>query len=581
MAPVRKTDDRLRRRPGPRHGWLAATAAVLLAPATWAADVRVADFGARPDDGKDDTAAIRSAIEACRDKKGPRLVFAKGRYDLATPGKARARTYLPLKALTDLTIDGGGAELVGHDLAAMFHFDKCRNVTIRNLTIDWSPLPFTGGQVIATGAKHFDLKVSPPHRAAADLGAEGVLGYDPKARRLARRGIDLYQMGFAKRTELVRPGVMRVFVRARPPAAGSHVVVRHRIYGYNAFTFINCAKVRLDGVNVYAAPGMGLYAHSSRDFTLARFNVMIRPGSGRWMSATADATHFNTCRGTITIEDCIFEGMGDDATNVHSMFLVVAERVDDRTLTLAVGRNPRHTPPEPARGDRLELGGGPNPLVPYATVTVGSARVEGKALLVKLAAPLPKRTAKGDVVGNASACARTRIRRCIVRNNRARGMLIQTRDAVIENCRFEYCSGAALHIACDANYWWEAIGTRDVLVRKNVFVGCNFGIGRRGGTIDVFAEVGRKIAPAGVHRRITIADNVIRDADGAAVHVNSADGVVVKGNTIERPTGVAIFVDHSRNVQIEGNRLVGGAGGLKIGPNCDRPTIRAAGNTGF
>ena len=107
------------------------------------------------------------------------------------------------------------------------------------------------------------------------------------------------------------------------------------------------------------------------------------------------------------------------------------------------------------------------------------------------------------------------------------------------------------------------------------------GIGRRGGTINVFAEVGRKIAPAGVHRRVTIADNVIRDADGSAIHVNSADGAAVTGNTIERPSGEAIFVDHSRNVRIEGNKLIGGAVGLKIGPNCDRATIRAAGNTGF
>jgi hypothetical protein len=475
---------------------------------------------------------------------------------------------------------------VGHEIAGFFSFDDCRDVTIRNLTIDMDPLPFSTGEVIEVGKGHFDLAVAAPHRARSGLQVEGVLGYDPKARRLARRGIDLYQMGFAKTTQLVRPGVMRIFVQGTPPGKGRMVVVRHQIYGYNAFTFAGCQNVKLENVTIHAAAGMGLYASDSRDFTLKRFNVTIRPKSGRWMSTTADATHFNTCRGTIILEDCIFEGMGDDATNLHSMYMSVTRRVDDRRLGLVTrSRRGKQMPRNlPRPGDRLEIGAGATPLTPYATLTVEAVKPDAaaKEIVVKFTGPLPERAAKGHVVANASACPTAHIRRCTVRNNRARGMLIQTRDAVVEDCKFEYCSGAALHVTCDTNYWWEAIGTRKILIRNNSFLGCGFGAARRGATIDVFAEVGSKAAPPGVHRSITIEGNTITGADGSAVHVGSADGVVLRNNTIVRPTGTAVVVDYSRNVTVTGNKLTGGrGGGLKVGGGCDAATIKSSNNKGF
>jgi parallel beta-helix repeat protein len=331
---------------------------------------------------------------------------------------------------------------------------------------------------------------------------------------------------------------------------------------------------------------MGVYGVDSTAFKLLRFRTMIRPGSGRWMSTTADATHFNTCRGTITLEDCLFEGMGDDATNLHLMYMEITRKPDRRTLRLTCKvRGNQWTPRSlPRPGDNLEIGGSPNPLTPYCVATVKSVETDNSAkeIIVTFTSDLPERTAAGDTVGNASACPRARIRNCVVRNNRARGMLIQTRDVLLENNRFEHCSGAALHIASDVNYWKEGIGVRDVLIRNNSFIGCNFGAGRRGAVVDIFAEVGSELAPPGVHRDITLVGNTFEDPDGSAIHVNSADGVTIKNNTITGSRDVAIAVDYSRNVHIAGNTLIDGdKGGLKIGKNCDRQTVTIQDNAGF
>lgn len=301
------------------------------------------------------------------------------------------------------------------------------------------------------------------------------------------------------------------------------------------------------------------------------------------MSATADATHFNNCRGTVTLEDCLFEGMGDDATNIHSMYMVVTERVDARTVRLARGRHPHRMQAIPRPGDRLEFGGGDNPLVPYVTAVVETAtpNPEAGVATIRFTEPLPVRTATEDVVGNASTCPVARILRCTVRRNRARGMLIQTRGVLLEDCVFEDVSGAALHICADANYWWEGLGVRDVTIRGNRFSRCHFGAARRAAVIDIFAEVGRNLAGPGVHRSILIENNIVEDSDGAAVHVGSAEGVVIRGNTFSHPVDAAILLRNCRNVEIADNKLTGDAAGVHIGNGCDPTTVRVGPNDGF
>lgn len=44
--------------------------------------VHVSRFGAKVNDGKSDTEAIRAALAVCANEKGVRLVFEKGTYDL-------------------------------------------------------------------------------------------------------------------------------------------------------------------------------------------------------------------------------------------------------------------------------------------------------------------------------------------------------------------------------------------------------------------------------------------------------------------------------------------------------------------
>jgi parallel beta-helix repeat protein len=188
--------------------------------------------------------------------------------------------------------------------------------------------------------------------------------------------------------------------------------------------------------------------------------------------------------------------------------------------------------------------------------------------------------------------ARARIRGNKVYGNRARGFVIKTRDAIVEDNEFISVDGAGIFVAVEGKFWREAIGTRDVIVRDNTFFNCNGGPSRSWGVIAVFALLegkGHRMGSAGVHRRLLVEGNRIAGTDNCGIYVSSTDGAVIRGNRIRkccrkpsRPGGRhAIYLLNCRNVTIEKNELTDpGAGmtkalGLGRGVDSDTLTMRA------
>jgi polygalacturonase len=554
-------------------------------------EINVKDFGAIPNDGKDDTPAIIKALQACNNNTNSKLIFDFGTYDIYGSQKDERGNFNPsvvIKNLSNLTIEGNGSEFVGHDYASMFHFSGCSNLSVANLTVDWDPLPYTQGKVIAVDSDYIDIEVIAPFVAKKGLHTEAIIGYDPEKRRMARRFTDHYQLGFEKTTEVVGPGVMRLFIGRKDrfagtmPAVGTFVIARHQVYGYQAFEFEKCKNVNLENVSIYSNPGMGVTGDECRDISIRHLKVMLRPGTGRWMSCTADATHFAGCRGTITMENCLFEGMGDDATNVRSgHYLLVSERLGDNKLRIKTGYRYGSDLTPPETGDKLELSSEDKPLLPYATLTVRSVERDtlNKSLIIGFSEKLPENTAKGDAVGNATSIPVLRIRNCTTIRNRSRGFIIKTRDVIIEDCLFQDITECSIALESDVNGWWESISSRDVIIRNNRFVDSKFEPGYLHGVIEFHTM--SQTAPAGVYRRITIADNIFLGSIGNILKIGSADDVDIRNNIMDHAEEEAILLYNSSNIRITCNKLTNCKTGLKIGDGCNSGTITTKNNFGF
>lgn len=448
------------------------------------------------------------------------------------------------------------------------------------------PLPHTSGEVVAVypESHSYDIKPRIPTDPPGARIVQGILAYNPDRRRLADNGWEVYQTQGerdADPSHRTPEGHLRIFQKreARLPEVGWHIVARHQVYGFNAMTFSNCAKVLVENVTVHAVPGMAVIGQHSRDLTIRRIRVV--PAGDGWMSATADAMHFNACRGSITVEDSEFAGMGDDAINIHAMYGLVTARRDARTLIVARARlhpyydKKRSIWEAPASDDQLEYGGGDEPLLARGQLTVAEAcqDKEQERTIISFQDDLPDELGEGTALWNLSTSPSARIRNCLVHGNRARGMLLQTRDVVLDGCTFEDVSGAGLQICTDANHWWESLGSRDVTVKDCIFRRCNYGVARRAAALDLFSDLdGGRQSAAGVHQRVKILDCDFEGNGGAAMHIGSADDVEIRGNRIAHDAP-SILIVNSRHVAVSGNRGLPSEG-VEIKGGCDRETIK-------
>jgi parallel beta-helix repeat protein len=554
-------------------------------------EIRAINFGAIPDDNQDDTKAIQSAIDACIKSGASRLKFEFGTYDISgtiSDGRGNFKPSVVISDAENLTIEGNGAEFTGHNYSSMFHFINCSNITLNNIYVDWYPLPYTQGKVIKVDTGYVDIKVMDPFIAVSGLHTQAILGYDPERQRMGRRFTDHYQLDFGKPTEVVAPGIMRLFIghldrfAGHLPDVGTEVIARHQVYGYQSFELIKCSDVNFENVNIYSNPGMGITGRDCRDVSLSHVKIMIRPGSGRWMSCTADATNFVGCRGTVTMENCLFEGMGDDATNVRSgEYLVVDEKLNNNVLVVKKGYRygGKVDPPEP--GDKIEISGKDKLLLPYATLTVRSVKenAEDKTTTMTFREDLPEQTVKGDIIGDASSCPVLRIRNCTVYRNRSRGLIVKTRNVIIEDCTFRDICASAIGLEADVNAWWESIGSADVIIRNNMFIDCRYDPEYLQGVIE--SHTMSQTAPAGVHRRITIANNIFLGSGSNILKLGSAEGVKILNNIFDGATNEAILLYNSSDILLQGNRFTNCRIPLMAGDGCDRSAIKTVDNKGL
>ena len=527
--------------------------------------LEVTRFGAVPDDGQDDTVAFIAAFKEAQAKGDKRVVIPKGRYDLRADGNPDRRdTLLPVARLDGLVIEGRGAELMMSGMAGVFTFVECKKLTVRGLTIDWQRPPFSEGTVVATAPRHFDVKVldTYPVKGGEPVGA--FMSYHADTRLPDGLGLDVYNS--VERTELIAPQVLRVHLtRDIPVPVGKLLVLRHQVYARNAFVFHRCSDVAVSDVTVYCTPGMGLVCGVTTNVSLKRFCVLIRPGSGRLMSATADATHFSGCKGTVSLQDFVFEGMGDDGVNVKSgLYLIVRKRLDEHTV---LGQHNLKMADLPDAGDTMEMAH-VDTLSPFASGKVRLAKMEpgeGNLHRVEFKTPLPAELRDGDVLGNASRVPKLRMLRCTVRANRARGVLCQTRDAVIDGCTFQNCTSAGVLVLTEVVYFFESIGTRNVTVRNSRFENCNMGAASAEGDLCALASLKDSAYPAkpGVHRDVTFEGNHIVGTSESAIFAVGVDGLKVRGNIVEqaclrssRESGVnGIRIKDCARVVVEGNRI--------------------------
>jgi len=555
--------------------------------------VSITDFGAFCNDGKNDTPAMKKAAAYCQRHPGTILFFPAGQYEFAEPADHRSAAFV-LADARNIMIRGDKANLIFHGRQGCFHFYKCQNVTVEGLTIDWARPPFSMGNIIAADKKHFDIRVFDTYPVQGGEPVQAFMDYNPKTKLPARHGLDVYHS--VARTELLQPQVLRVHLNHEVDIQPDRwMLLRHEVYSSNALQANHCKNVAIKNVTIYTAPGMGFCARRTENISLNGYRILIKPGTDRLMSTTADGAHLMDCKGEVTIRNCTFEGMGDDAVNVGTLYLTIKKVVDKKTIIAGHNLKLYRTV---LPGETMEFCDHQT-LLPYAQRKVASAEQLKKDHLVRLTfeKALPDEVKINHVMGNMDLLPTVHISHCRVARNRARGFLLTTPDAKVEHCRFENCTSGGVWIHNEVVFFFQGVGGRNIVVRDNYFKNCLYGGPIGEGVLSAFSYLADfKFPPKpGIHRNIVFANNVIDGSDNCGIFVTGTKGLTIKNNKIinacRQPTleqgHAAISLSSTADATVTGNKIPPKRQGesiaepIQIGAGCESDTIIIKNNKGF
>ena len=565
----------------------------------------------------DATPAIRRALEACQAQDARKLVIPGGTYHFH-PEKAMEkfvhisnnddglkRIAFPIQGFRDFEIDASGARLIMHGEMVTFDIQDAEDITLKNFSIDWIKPFYFQGQVtrILEAENAFDLKVyeecdyeivanelvflEKPGMAIRtwkswampmkqDLGWEqnidwniwfdpstraGAYGAGPCALRSWNEDLKVRY-----HVEEIEAGVLRFYNAApRLPELDWVLIVKGK-KSLNrtspAIHVFNSKNFTLENATVYHAGGMGFIAERTENVSLEGFAVRLPEGAGRMVTTTADATHFVNCRGLVSFNNCHFENMLDDATNVHGIYTRVVGLVNDQTICVRRVHGQQQGFLFATPGDSIRLSDMTS-LKPYAARKVSSvSSLNSEHMEITFTESVKDILQPGSVADNLTWQADLHMRNTTVRRNRARSILISTGgNVMVENNDFQTCTFTSILFEGDGTFWHESGPVRNVVIRNNRFR--DFGLASGDAPlIQCSARVNFEDGPSHYyHHHILIENNHCEVFGRILANISFVDGFVFRGNRIVKSTayplapaeGPVFSFRASRNIVIENN----------------------------
>lgn len=572
-------------------------------PAQASLPILVTDFGAQPDSHKDATAAFQRAIGACRHSANPVLVIPHGRYDLY-PDSAIKRSYFitntssetecPSKVKTigllfdsirHLRVEGDNSLLVFHGKMTTIVVDHCDGFILSNLAEDFARPSMSEFTVTRASDTAIDVRVHPDSWHRIDSGRLSWYGEDWVAKDHFCIRVDTSHAFFYANDGYDRllqstitepaPGVLHVagaFDRSMFPI-GSVFTVRDPVRDEVGAFLVNSRNILWENISMHYMHGLGIVAQFSENITMNKVCIEPAPGSGRMIASFADGMHFSCCKGLVSVDSCRFDGMHDDAINVHGVHLKIVGKPSANQLILRYMHPQTYGFMAYYPGDSVAFVR-PLTLGIYRYGVVSTAEwISQREILVSFTRPVPGEVRLTDIIENSSWTPRVHISHCHVAGSETRGFLITTRrKTVIEYNDFSRLGMSAILVADDGLSWYESGQVHDLTIRHNLFRECGNNILPDNYAISITPE-NHQLTRSSVHSNIRITGNRFICYTPAVLTARSVDGLTFTGNTIEQVPyfqadrgipGVttahkALALTACRHVSINNNRFVDGS----------------------
>ena len=516
--------------------------------------VRVADFGAVPDDGRCDAKAIDEAVRtAILGNRGP-VVFAAGTYLLSDPVVAGTREgfYIGIRQATNLALvgqthaDGRPATRIeraippGNDVSvpSQIRIDQSAGIAVRNLVLANNPPLGSTARVVAVDRDRdvVEVGVLDGQPSYDGMRAASAHVWDLGTGKLRRFGTTPTDATLTIGTEVEAywkavPGTGARRLRmtgagfAAKVAPGDGITWHRRADGEGQqISAMNSSDLIFENLAMPNAYNIGMLAGYNRNLTLRR--IRFEPEGGNLAVGARDGLHLSNTSGDLLVEDCYFKGLRMDPLVIRRTFGRVTAIDPDGRVFIAPG----YTIPA---GDSLRFWAGREP----ADLAVRTCTpVRGRGMATTFAGPLPDGVTTGTPVSFLThSLRRGVVRACVFEDNFGSAIVNFEENLTVERCTFDNNS---YQVKYGPNA--ESGGfTRNNVFRDNV---CRdvpwIDIARRGRPAALLIHsISRYFKSPTFNGPVEITGNTFRNPhalpNASAVDIRNARGVVVRGNTFE------------------------------------------------
>ncbi|MGB5982112.1 MAG: right-handed parallel beta-helix repeat-containing protein [Nonlabens sp.] len=520
-------------------------------------DVKLSDFGAIPDDGKDDTQKIIKALNFCKKITSAgstvKLVFEKGTYDLfSTTIKNKNKTHiLSLNQAKNIIVDGNGSDIIVHDPGmGFFSIFKSENVIVKNLVIDYDPLPFTQGTIVNVNMddRYFELKIDegfPQLSHPMFQEANRVWGMVMDKEIPGKLKDGARSLFGSQDFEEIAPNLFKVKFKGKKLLedleVGDPYVHLARTNGRTIFKTSLSKNITYLSNTSYTSPAGSYAAGNMEEWSVINCRVLMK--EGRIHSANADCFHINGGKFGPWIENSLFEGYSDDAVNFKSSKRQILKQLSPTELIVKF-----HV----EKDDIIRIYN-PRDGIYIGAFTVVDNKFQGdNKMKITLDKPIDIELNTGETKKNDIAYLDTEsnesfvIRNNTFRNARRFGLLLQSSYGLVERNMFQNLSQCAISMNNGVD-WGEGFIAHDIVINQNVFDNCGYD-----------ATYFKDYNAAAIRLRVTKLkdpNNGKKWSGVATADWQGLENIVITNNTF-RYNKRALSIECTVNTVIKGNQFI-------------------------
>ncbi|HSJ01356.1 MAG: right-handed parallel beta-helix repeat-containing protein [Verrucomicrobium sp.] len=548
----------------------------------------ILSFTAWSSAGASEVADFRPRVKEALARGEKLIVIPPGTYRLAPQGGGGE--LWALHGVKDVEIIADGVTLVGTKLMRAVGLHQCSGLTLQGLTVDYDPLPFTQGVVIAAAADgdSVDVKLHAgyPRKPYARIDV-----VDSQT-RFRKKGMPFL---WGTKAVMVGEDVVRVQLKGLAKAAQPGDLVSlstgQEAGAPHAVSVDQCERITLRQVTVHSAPGMGILeadGEGGSTFTGCRIVPGPKPPGAteeRLLSSSWDAFQSKTIRKGPLVEDCEITHAGDDSWSVQSSDYLVLK--NDGVVVVLASRDEFTNGVQDGDRLRVSVEGPEYRITSRKVVSRKEAGLADEVLenLGKATTWSPWKVSPKCIVVTLDQAAKLIPGDCVYSPDRMGNGFVFRNNRIHSPGRILLKAGGLMEgnvldtphalIACPELPESAAAGVEDLVIRNNKIKNggwfCAAPWSSQAGIISLTATAGSsELRAKPVFKNVVIEGNTVESGSGPALVVSSTHGLSVRNNRFVNaqhdephrtgasygiPKAGVVWISKSTAVKYEGNEI--------------------------